>query len=125
MSKLTLLETGRSGLSIPPAKIAVEGCVSTVAGNRLTTSHANRQKCHGSLDNIYNSLESACESRGWAVAELDFLIICGDFQENTFPRSVHFEFVINMLSGYSQPTRFELHVRPLEISKHRRLPPVL
>ncbi|KAF2794581.1 hypothetical protein K505DRAFT_303761 [Melanomma pulvis-pyrius CBS 109.77] len=61
MTDLTLLETGPSELSIP-LKIAVEGC------------------CHGSLDNIYNSLEKACESRGWEVAKLDFLIICGDFQ---------------------------------------------
>jgi len=36
------------------------------------------------MDNIYDSLEIQCESRGWAVEDVDFLIICGDFQEK-FP----------------------------------------
>ena len=49
----------------------------------------NYIKGHGSLDNIYNSLEKACESRGWAVTDVDFLIICGDFQESAFPHPVH------------------------------------
>ncbi|PSN71759.1 hypothetical protein BS50DRAFT_466231, partial [Corynespora cassiicola Philippines] len=43
-------------------KIAVEGCG------------------HGQLDMIYDSLEKACSTRGWTLADLDFLIICGDFQ---------------------------------------------
>ncbi|KAH7355792.1 lariat debranching enzyme, C-terminal domain-containing protein [Pyrenochaeta sp. MPI-SDFR-AT-0127] len=62
MSNLDFSETGRSELPIPSLKIAVEGC------------------CHGSLEVIYNTLEKTCESRGWTVASLDFLIICGDFQ---------------------------------------------
>ncbi|KAG6368417.1 hypothetical protein INS49_002624 [Diaporthe citri] len=45
-----------------PFKIAVEGC------------------CHGSLDYIYTALESKCQSRGWTIKDIDFLIICGDFQ---------------------------------------------
>ncbi|KAG8157441.1 hypothetical protein KVR01_012825 [Diaporthe batatas] len=43
-------------------KIAVEGC------------------CHGSLNEIYTALESKCRSRGWTIEDIDFLIICGDFQ---------------------------------------------
>ncbi|KAF2006263.1 hypothetical protein P154DRAFT_455974 [Amniculicola lignicola CBS 123094] len=47
---------------VPLLKIAVEGCG------------------HGSLDIIYSALEKSCESKGWKLLDLDFLIICGDFQ---------------------------------------------
>lgn len=43
-------------------KIAVEGCG------------------HGSLNLIYSTIEKQCASRGWTIYDLDFLIICGDFQ---------------------------------------------
>ncbi|EEU36375.1 uncharacterized protein NECHADRAFT_52551, partial [Fusarium vanettenii 77-13-4] len=35
---------------------------------------------HGELDTIYATLENQCEAKGWALSEIDFLIICGDFQ---------------------------------------------
>lgn len=119
MPAVTLPEMGRSDLSMPPLKIAVEGCVSYLYNSKhLTTFHAHSYKGHGSLDNIYTSLEKACESRGWSVAELDFLIICGDFQESALPFRVRLQLLINRFLGCSQRTRFELHVRPLEISAH-------
>ncbi|KAH7378442.1 lariat debranching enzyme, C-terminal domain-containing protein [Phaeosphaeria sp. MPI-PUGE-AT-0046c] len=43
-------------------KIAVEGCG------------------HGMLDEIYDELAKACHLRDWTLKDLDFLIICGDFQ---------------------------------------------
>ncbi|KAH8586695.1 lariat debranching enzyme, C-terminal domain-containing protein [Bisporella sp. PMI_857] len=47
---------------VRPLKIAVEGCG------------------HGSLDTIYESVNQACATKGWLISDLDFLIICGDFQ---------------------------------------------
>ncbi|KAK3314033.1 lariat debranching enzyme, C-terminal domain-containing protein [Apodospora peruviana] len=35
---------------------------------------------HGQLDTIYSTLEVECAAKGWALSDLDFLIICGDFQ---------------------------------------------
>ncbi|RSL63210.1 hypothetical protein CEP54_005273 [Fusarium duplospermum] len=35
---------------------------------------------HGELDTIYATLESQCQARGWNLPDIDFLIICGDFQ---------------------------------------------
>ncbi|RMJ18011.1 hypothetical protein CDV36_002293 [Fusarium kuroshium] len=35
---------------------------------------------HGELDTIYATLESQCEAKGWTLSDIDFLIICGDFQ---------------------------------------------
>ncbi|KAM5361415.1 hypothetical protein ACJZ2D_013105 [Fusarium nematophilum] len=35
---------------------------------------------HGELDTIYDTLKSQCAAEGWALADVDFLIICGDFQ---------------------------------------------
>ncbi|KAF5011926.1 hypothetical protein FDECE_1991 [Fusarium decemcellulare] len=35
---------------------------------------------HGELDTIYSTLEAQCEAKGWALSDIDFLIICGDFQ---------------------------------------------
>ncbi|KAK0649600.1 lariat debranching enzyme, C-terminal domain-containing protein [Cercophora newfieldiana] len=46
----------------PELKVAVVGCG------------------HGELDNIYATLESECERKGFSSRDLDFLIICGDFQ---------------------------------------------
>ncbi|KAK0611858.1 lariat debranching enzyme, C-terminal domain-containing protein [Immersiella caudata] len=35
---------------------------------------------HGELDTIYATLEVECEAKGFPLSDLDFLIICGDFQ---------------------------------------------
>ncbi|KAK0710247.1 lariat debranching enzyme, C-terminal domain-containing protein [Lasiosphaeria miniovina] len=35
---------------------------------------------HGMLDTIYATLEVECATKGWALCDLDLLIICGDFQ---------------------------------------------
>ncbi|KAI8654329.1 DBR1 domain-containing protein [Fusarium sp. Ph1] len=35
---------------------------------------------HGELDTIYARLESQCGAKGWTLSDIDFLIICGDFQ---------------------------------------------
>lgn len=116
MSKPTEYETEGSELSIPPLKIAVEGCVGSMRlCKSLTASYTNYCKGHGSLDIIYSSLEKACDSRGWTLAELDFLIICGDFQENISLQFLRY-FVINKLLGCSECTRFELHVGAPAIS---------
>ncbi|KAH6893320.1 lariat debranching enzyme, C-terminal domain-containing protein [Thelonectria olida] len=48
--------------SIRQPKIAVVGCG------------------HGQLDSIYETLEAQCAEKGWALSEIDFLVICGDFQ---------------------------------------------
>ncbi|KPM38522.1 hypothetical protein AK830_g8066 [Neonectria ditissima] len=48
--------------SPPPPKIAVVGCG------------------HGQLDAIYATLEDQCLEKGWTLSDIDFLIICGDFQ---------------------------------------------
>ncbi|KPI42726.1 Lariat debranching enzyme [Cyphellophora attinorum] len=51
-----------SNPAVRPLRIAVEGCG------------------HGSLDIIYKEADAACQARGWQLEDLDFLIICGDFQ---------------------------------------------
>ncbi|KAF4982592.1 hypothetical protein FZEAL_1824 [Fusarium zealandicum] len=58
---MTTLETtaASSGIRL---KVAVVGCG------------------HGELDKIYATLETQCAENGWALSDLDFLIICGDFQ---------------------------------------------
>ncbi|KAJ4171918.1 lariat debranching enzyme [Fusarium falciforme] len=35
---------------------------------------------HGELDTIYATLQNQCEAKGWTLSDIDFLIICGDFQ---------------------------------------------
>ncbi|KAH7140808.1 lariat debranching enzyme, C-terminal domain-containing protein [Dactylonectria macrodidyma] len=35
---------------------------------------------HGALDLIYSTLETECGNKGWALSDLDLLIICGDFE---------------------------------------------
>lgn len=35
---------------------------------------------HGQLDTIYATAEVECTERGWDLSDLDFLVICGDFQ---------------------------------------------
>ncbi|KAH6976186.1 lariat debranching enzyme, C-terminal domain-containing protein [Ilyonectria sp. MPI-CAGE-AT-0026] len=35
---------------------------------------------HGALDTIYSTLETQCAQKGWALSDLDLLIICGDFE---------------------------------------------
>lgn len=35
---------------------------------------------HGELNKIYQDAEAQCHIRGWTLADLDLLIICGDFQ---------------------------------------------
>lgn len=35
---------------------------------------------HGQLDKIYADLEIQCLAKGWTTKDLDFLMICGDFQ---------------------------------------------
>jgi lariat debranching enzyme len=32
------------------------------------------------LDQIYKELEKVCNVRDWTLSDIDFLIICGDFQ---------------------------------------------
>ncbi|PGH10705.1 hypothetical protein AJ79_05296 [Helicocarpus griseus UAMH5409] len=56
MSKAPLVELEDS--TKPSLKIAVEGCG------------------HGSLDEIYKAVEASCDSRGWTMADIDFLLIC-------------------------------------------------
>jgi hypothetical protein len=103
MSNLTLHEVGPSKLSMHHLKIAVEGCVSSLqTSTYLAITHADFRKCHGSLDSIYNALEKESASRGWAVAEVDFLIICGDFQVGNFHPFLQFQLIINTLTGCSQ-----------------------
>ncbi|KAK0702744.1 lariat debranching enzyme, C-terminal domain-containing protein [Lasiosphaeris hirsuta] len=52
----------------------------------MTTSRSSGLKVaivgcgHGQLDAIYASLEVECLTKGWALSDLDFLVICGDFQ---------------------------------------------
>ncbi|KAK7426127.1 lariat debranching enzyme [Neonectria magnoliae] len=48
--------------SLPSPKIAVVGCG------------------HGGLDAIYSTLKTQCFEKGWTLSDIDFLIICGDFQ---------------------------------------------
>jgi lariat debranching enzyme len=62
MTKVSLQETPGATDMDTSLKIAVEGCG------------------HGELDYIYEALDSACKSRDWTLNDLDFLIICGDFQ---------------------------------------------
>jgi hypothetical protein len=52
---------------------------------------ANRQ-AHGQLDLIYATAKKQCESRGWLLSELDFVLICGDFQ-------VHVEHQVSSLAN--------------------------
>ncbi|UNI19630.1 lariat debranching enzyme [Purpureocillium takamizusanense] len=35
---------------------------------------------HGKLDTIYATAEAQCRQKGWSIADLDLLLICGDFQ---------------------------------------------
>lgn len=62
MANLSILENPQTAEMDTSLKIAVEGCG------------------HGELDYIYEALEKACKARDWALHDLDFLIICGDFQ---------------------------------------------
>ncbi|KAK4182779.1 lariat debranching enzyme, C-terminal domain-containing protein [Podospora australis] len=68
---------------------------STVAGQGLKIAVVG---CgHGELDTIYATAEAECEKKGWTLSQLDFLIICGDFQ------AVRNELDLN---GMSVPQRY-------------------
>ena len=45
------------------------------------------------------------------MADIDFLIICGDFQECVFLRFVPPQLVINYLLAHPRRKRYEMHVR--------------
>jgi hypothetical protein len=91
-----------------PFKIAVEGCVS------LFLSHGSEfaltAKAHGALNHIYSTLEEKCNDRGWVLADIDLLILCGDFKVcHTLGVT---RTALNQLVGRTQRTRSKLHVGP-------------
>ena len=96
MSNHTSVETERSGLSVSPLKIAVEGCVSKLLISMTVIANFGK----GSWFLGYH-LRVAGEGMriSWLdCGELDFLIICGDFQVNGSSPSV-LPAIVNIISG--------------------------